>query len=197
MKSVGIGGLQAFDAGAQIPQVVEKRLPYMTDGWKEVFRNTAAYADEVGLELGTASDPGWSETGGPWVPAEDGMKKFAWSATRMTEGKPFNDKLSMPPKTSGMFQTSIEGGILGGRAPGQNPPELYVDQKVLAFRIPEGSELPAPVMTTVQAPWTPPALRLFRTAIWNPAATICPPIRRLAARHGFNGTTGSRLPSGA
>jgi alpha-L-rhamnosidase len=50
MKRVGIAGLQAFDVGQATPQVVETRLPYMTDGWKDIFRNTAAYADKVGLE---------------------------------------------------------------------------------------------------------------------------------------------------
>src|SRR5690349_12154744 len=50
MKRVGIAGLQSFDAGMATPQVVEQRLPYMTPGWKEVFRNTAAYADVLGLE---------------------------------------------------------------------------------------------------------------------------------------------------
>src|ERR1035441_5373123 len=67
MKRVGIRGLQSFDAGSGATQVVETRLPYMSDGWKEVFRKTAAYADKLGLELGIAASPGWSETGGPWV----------------------------------------------------------------------------------------------------------------------------------
>jgi hypothetical protein len=65
MKRVGIAGLQSFDAGAATPQVVATRLPYMSNGWKQVFRNTADYADRLGLELGIAGSPGWSETGGP------------------------------------------------------------------------------------------------------------------------------------
>src|SRR5690242_21528397 len=81
MKRVGIAGLQSFDAGMATPQVVEERLPYMSPGWKEVFANTAAYADSLGLELAVAGSPGWSETGGPWVTPEDAMKKMAWSAT--------------------------------------------------------------------------------------------------------------------
>lgn len=146
MKRVGIAGLQAFDAG-QGTQVVDVRLPYMTDGWKEVFRKTAAYADSLGLELGIAASPGWSETGGPWVTAEDGMKKMAWSVTYVEGGKPFNGILPMPPDTTGVFQTSTAGAVLGGRARGQNPPTLYEDQKVIAFKIPEDAILPQPVIT--------------------------------------------------
>ena len=35
MKRVGIGGLQNFDANLQTPQIVEKRLVYMTPEWKD------------------------------------------------------------------------------------------------------------------------------------------------------------------
>jgi len=147
MRRVGIAGLQCFDAGRSLGQVVEVRLPYMTEGWKEVFSKTAAYADSLGLELGIAASPGWSETGGPWVTAPDAMKKMAWSATYVEGGKPFTGKLPQPPDTTGVFQTSIAGGVLGGRARGQNPPALYKDQKVIAFRIPDDARLPDPVIT--------------------------------------------------
>jgi len=146
MKRVGIAGMQAFDAGMTTPQVVEERLPYMSEGWKDVFRRTAANADRLDLEFGTASSPGWSETGGPWVTAPDAMKKMSWSVMRLTGGKRFTGVVPKPPTTSGVFQTSTAGGILGGRAPGQNPPEYYADQKVIAFRVPD-AELPTPTIT--------------------------------------------------
>jgi len=147
MKRVGIAGLQSFDAGRATPQVVDERLPYMSDGWKRVFRQTAAYADELDLELGIAASPGWSETGGPWVEATDAMKKMAWSVTHIQGGRPFSGVLSRPPSTTGIFQTSTAGWALGGRAPGQNPPELYVDQRVIAFRVPADAILPKPTIT--------------------------------------------------
>jgi hypothetical protein len=106
MKRAGIAGMQAFDAGMTTPQVVDKRLPYMTDGWKDVFRKTAANAERLGLEFGTASSPGWSETGGPWVTAPDAMKKMTWSVTRITGGARFSGVLQKPPTTTGVFQTS-------------------------------------------------------------------------------------------
>jgi hypothetical protein len=144
MKHVGIAGLQSFDAGRATPQVVEERLPYMSEGWKKVFRATAAYAAKLDLELGIAASPGWSETGGPWVSAADAMKKMVWSVTSVQGGRRFSGVLTKPPSTSGLFQTSTAGWALGGRAPDQNPPELYVDQKVIAFRVPPDSTLPVP-----------------------------------------------------
>ncbi|WP_253717913.1 glycosyl hydrolase [Sphingomonas sp. AP4-R1] len=148
MKRVGIAGLQAFDAGQATPQVVTKRLPYMTDGWKAAFKEAATLADRLDLELGIAASPGWSETGGPWVTAPDAMKKMAWSETRIAGGKRYHGVLPKPPTTTGVFQTSVGGTMLGGRAPGQNPPEYYADQKVIAVRAPDDSVLPVPTITS-------------------------------------------------
>ncbi len=173
MKRVGIAGMQSFDAGQATPQVVDVRLPYMTDGWKDVFRKTTAYADKLDLEFGIAASPGWSETGGPWVTAPDAMKKLTWSVTRVQGGQSMNPILAQPPKTTGVFQTSTAGGILGGRAAGQNPPEYYQDQKVIAFRVPADSALPTPIITTSGGTLNQGALSdgdIEKTAIDLPAA---------------------------
>ena len=37
MHRVGLGGFQNFDAALDTPQVVDKRLVYMTPEWKEAF----------------------------------------------------------------------------------------------------------------------------------------------------------------
>ena len=46
MHRVGLAGFQNFDAALQTPQVVDKRLVYMTPEWKEAFKyaTTAASA---------------------------------------------------------------------------------------------------------------------------------------------------------
>lgn len=38
MKRIGIGGFHHFDASVQMDPVVEKRLIYMDEGWKEAFK---------------------------------------------------------------------------------------------------------------------------------------------------------------
>ena len=89
MKRAGIGGLQNFDAALTTPPIVPQRLAFMTPEWKKAFRFAAAEADRNGLELAIAASPGWSETGGPWVDAKDGMKKLVWSETVVSGGQPF------------------------------------------------------------------------------------------------------------
>lgn len=145
MKRVGIGGLQNFDAGLDTPQVVDKRLVYMTPEWKDAFRFAATEADRLGLELAIAASPGWSETGGPWVKAEDGLKKVVWSETVLKGGKRFSGKLPLPPAETGPFLDMPESdplaAIVGDH--GFKAPALYSDVAVLA--VPDlGKPLPVP-----------------------------------------------------
>ncbi|MBR5661030.1 MAG: hypothetical protein IKW99_05715 [Bacteroidales bacterium] len=81
MHDIGLSGFFLFDAAYSTPQVVDTLLPYMSEGWKDAFRYAVALADSLGLEVGIASSPGWSLTGGPWVSEDDAQKKLVWSTT--------------------------------------------------------------------------------------------------------------------
>jgi len=143
MKRVGIGGFQNFDAGLNTPQIVEKRLVYMTPEWKDAFKHATTLADQLGLEMAIAGSPGWSESGGPWVTPAQAMKKYVWSETRVEGGRPFSGVLPKPPSTTGPYQ-NLPGtrGSFGGQAAALPPqPEFYADAAVVAFRAPE-SDLP-------------------------------------------------------
>jgi len=149
MKRVGIGGMQNFDIDNS-PQIVQKRLVYMTPEWKDAFKYAATLADQLGLELAIAGSPGWSETGGPWVPPAQAMKKLVWSETRVEGGRPFTGSLPKPPSATGPFQ-NIEaqspttrglGGHFGpGDATAQAQPEYCADAAVVAYRTP-ASDVP-------------------------------------------------------
>ena len=143
MKRVGIGGFQNFDASLLTPQVVEKRLVFMTPEWKDAFRYAATLADQLGLEMAIAGSPGWSETGGPWVPPAQAMKKLVWSETGVEGGRPTTFALPKPPSTSGPFQNIKGAGPLAAALGMENQPrpEYYADAAVIAFRVPD-DELP-------------------------------------------------------
>ncbi len=137
MHRVGIAGYQNFDAALQTPQVVEKRLAYMTPEWKDAFKYAINTGDQLAMEMAIAGSPGWSETGGPWVPPSHGMKKYVWSETMLDGGKRFTGRLPHPPSNTGAFQNM---GIREefGRPPAAPPPEFYADAVVVAFRVPSG-----------------------------------------------------------
>jgi hypothetical protein len=134
MHRVGIGGINAIDASLATPQVVEKRLIYMTPEWQDAFRYAAGLADKLGLEMSIDSSPGWSETGGPWVTPQQAMKKLVWSETWVEGGKPFHGILPQPPANSGPIQNAPMT-----KAPLDPPPKsadlsFYRDSVVIAFR---------------------------------------------------------------
>ena len=137
MHRAGIAGFQNFDAALQTPQVVEKRLVYMTPEWKDAFKYAIGLGDQLGMEMAIAGSPGWSETGGPWVPPAQGMKKYVWSETVLDGGSRFVGKLAHAPSISGAFQNLGVHEEFG--PPGAHLPEFYSDAVVVAFRVPYGS----------------------------------------------------------
>lgn len=111
MHDIGLSGFFLFDAAYSTPQVVDTLLPYMSEGWKDAFRYAVALADSLSLEVGIASSPGWSLTGGPWVSEDDAQKKLIWSATPVCGH--YRGALPLPSSTvsSGLFHAvpQLEG----------------------------------------------------------------------------------------
>jgi alpha-L-rhamnosidase len=105
MSRIGVGGALNFEGSLFTPQIVPP-VAYMTPEWKEDFRYTAETAHRLGLEFGIAGSPGFSESGGPWVPPQDGMKKLVWSETAVEGGLPFHERLPHPPTVTGAYQTA-------------------------------------------------------------------------------------------
>jgi len=137
MHRVGIGGFQNFDAALSTPQVVPHRLAYMTPEWKDAFRYAIDTGDKFGMEMAIAGSPGWSESGGPWVPASQGMKKYVWSATPVEGGQPFTGTLAHPPDNTGAFQNIGIRDALRPPEGGKAPPQFYADSVVIAYRRPD------------------------------------------------------------
>lgn len=135
MKRAGIGGFQNFDAALATPQIVENRLTYMTPEWKDAFRFTTKLADSLGLEMAIAGSPGWSESGGPWVKPEDGMKKIVWNEIRV-KGGTSNIKIAQPSGVTGPFQNIPKQPEFGAPVDHSKLPAYYKDVAVVAFKLP-------------------------------------------------------------
>ncbi|SDE76409.1 alpha-L-rhamnosidase [Massilia sp. PDC64] len=146
MARSGLGGLQNFDAEMMTPQVVPRRLPYMSPEWADAFRYAAGLAEERHLEFGIAASAGWSETGGPWVPAEDGMKKLVWSTATVAGGGPVDLALPAPPRTTGPFQDLfVQPDIMGQRPAPDKLPRHGADIAVFAIPV-DAATLPLPAV---------------------------------------------------
>jgi hypothetical protein len=131
MDRIGIVGFHHFDASLSTPQIVEKRLIYMDEGWKDAFAYAVKVADSLGMEMTVASSPGWSSTGGPWVEPKDAMKKVVWRYVYADGGKEVSLKLPEPYKMNGVFQNQV-------RSESSDREPYYEDIEVLAVKQPEG-----------------------------------------------------------
>lgn len=139
MHRIGIGGFQNFDASLLTPQIVKKRLTYMTPVWKEAFRFATKLADSLHLEMAIAGSPGWSESGGPWVKPQDGMKKIVWTEVR-AKGGSAHIKVPQPSDITGPYQNiSFQGGF-GEKVDSLKIPKFYKDVAVIAYKVPEGDK---------------------------------------------------------
>jgi hypothetical protein len=93
------------------------------------------------MEEAIAGSPGWSESGGPWVPSPEAMKKYVWSETMVEGGKPFAGTLAHPPTNNGPFQN------LPAASNALAQPQFYADSSVVAYRLPESGAMQEPKVT--------------------------------------------------
>lgn len=150
MKQIGLGGFHHFDAAMTfVPTMVDKRLIYMQDDWKQAFRYAIEQADSLGLEVSVASAPGWSATGGPWVKPENAMKKLVWRELVVTGGRRIDMQLPAPYTCCGPYQNIPAGTDIYGIQ--NTSPEHYEDITLLAVRLPEGERLMSDLKPTITA----------------------------------------------
>ena len=136
MDEAGVVGFHNFDAGLETPQIVERRISYMTPEWKDCFNYAIDLADSLDMEVTIAASPGWSETGGPWVSPDDAMKKLVWRQVDV-QGPSGYERIPLPEgfDVTGRFQdapmdnTGLEGKFKDLR--------YYRDIAVLAVKLPE------------------------------------------------------------
>ena len=129
MNRIGIGGFHQFDASLYTKPIVKERLVYMTPKWKKAFRYAIHLADSLNMEVGIASAPGWSSTGGPWVNPKNAMKKLVWRTFTVEGQKMFSGKLPSPYTTTGEFQNIPIRNM-------NNYTEYYEDIATIAVRLP-------------------------------------------------------------
>ena len=131
MDRVGIAGFHHFDAALTTPTVVDQRLVYMTPEWKDAFRYALAIADSLGMEVGIASSPGWSHTGGPWVRPAEAMRKVVWQEFSVSGRQHYEGPLPAPFDIRGPYQDVPRQNMVFTGITGEGD---YKDIAVLALR---------------------------------------------------------------
>lgn len=70
-----IGGTGTGDPNAQY------RVEFMSDEWWDITRAALKKSTELGIDIGIFNSPGWSQSGGPWIKANQTMRYLNSSRT--------------------------------------------------------------------------------------------------------------------
>ena len=94
MKKAGIN--RAF-----IGNIGQDNVPYgdvkmFSDEWWDILHAALKKATDLNIEIGIFNSPGWSQSGGPWVQADEAMRYLAASELYIKGPQKFSQKLDKP-----------------------------------------------------------------------------------------------------
>jgi hypothetical protein len=101
MQRVGIGGVILMEVALTTPK---GPIEFFSPAWRELFKHAVAEADRLGLEICVNSAPGWTGSGGPWIPPEHSMQKVVASRTQVSGPRRFEEVLPQPETLCGFYQ---------------------------------------------------------------------------------------------
>ncbi|SIT67310.1 glycosyl hydrolase [Microbacterium sp. RU33B] len=145
LHAVGVRGVQLFDGGMGVPLVVPEAVRPGSPAWTEAIDAAVDTSNRLGMELAVATSSGWSAAGGPWVAAEDAMKKVVWSETLVEGGGRALVRLAPLPAVAGLYQDSP-------REDGPPRGDFAVDWRALALPHRAEDETLRPTEVSASAP---------------------------------------------
>lgn len=76
MKRCHYGAAMMFEAGVGIPR---GPVDYNSSEWADAVEHAVKEAGRLGIRLSMHNSPGYSGTGGPWIPVGHSMKQLVWT----------------------------------------------------------------------------------------------------------------------
>ena len=130
MAAAGIGGMQIFAVGCAIPA---GPVAFDSPEWHDIMRHAHNEAKRLGLEMCILNCAGWSNSGGPWLKAEDGMKETRFTETKVT-GPRSRWSATLPrEKNDNGFYEDI--AVLAYPTPTNGPEILNLGEKIGLARV--------------------------------------------------------------
>lgn len=114
MKQAGIN--RAFIGNIGLDNVPYGKVKMLSDEWWEILHAALKTATELNIEIGIFNSPGWSQSGGPWVNANEAMRYLTASELRVKGPQKLNQKL-------------------------EKPVDLFQDVKLIAYPAPKNDQL--------------------------------------------------------
>jgi hypothetical protein len=151
MKKAGIGNLIFLEVNVGIPR---GPVDFLSNEWQDMFAHAVREAKRLGIEITLGIGPGWTGSGGPWVPAAQSMQHLVSSTTSVAGGGQQTIKLPVPaPKPpyfgEGAFTPELKKqwndfyedvAVLAYPTPSVTAPKIAdIDEKALYYRAPYSS----------------------------------------------------------
>jgi len=134
MKKAGIGNLVFLEVNVGIPR---GPVDFLSPEWQNLFAHAVREAKRLGIEITLGIGPGWTGSGGPWVPAAQSMQHLVSSTVTVEGGSNQTINLPVPKPKAPYFG---EGAFTPELKKQWN--DFYEDVAVLAY--------PAPVVASAK-----------------------------------------------
>jgi len=114
MKEAGIN--RAFIGNIGLSEIPYGKVKMLSEEWWEILHVALKKATELNIEIGIFNSPGWSQSGGPWIKAEEAMRYLTASELRVKGPQKLSQKL-------------------------EKPIDIFQDVKVIAWPVPKDDQL--------------------------------------------------------
>jgi hypothetical protein len=147
MKAAGIGNLVFLEVNVGIPR---GKVNFLSEEWQDLFAHAVHEAERLGIAITLGVGPGWTGSGGPWVPAVDSMKHLVTTRREVSGGgnqtillprpapmKPYFGERGFTPELKKQWQDYYEDvAVLAFPTPSDNFKIKDVEEKALYYRAP-------------------------------------------------------------
>jgi len=134
MKKAGISHVIFLEVNVGVPRGT---IDYLSPGWMNLFKHAIDECKRLGIAMTLGIGPGWTGSGGPWVPLEQSMQDLVSSDTVVTSTGDRVEKINLPlpiPKKPYFGVKVLTPELKMEWA------DFYKDVAVLAFPFPEGNQ---------------------------------------------------------
>lgn len=94
MAAAGLGSVIFLEVDIGVPR---GPVAFMSETWQDYVSHAFKAAERLGMEVILGTGPGWSGSGGSWVPPQDSMQHLVGSRTRIQGPARFTEVLPAPP----------------------------------------------------------------------------------------------------
>ncbi|WP_428331495.1 glycosyl hydrolase [Mucilaginibacter sp.] len=151
MRKAGIGNVIFLEVNVGVPV---GSVNFLSKQWQDMFTYAVRESERLGIEITLGIGPGWTGSGGPWVPASQSMQHLVSTSITVTGGQSEKIKLPLPLAKRPFFGEDVftpelkkqsddfyeDVAVLAYPSPSTEKKIADIDEKALYYRAPYSSQ---------------------------------------------------------